>query len=120
LVEHGEVLFEVSPLDSYRVILKVDERRIADVGSGQKGTLVLSSLPNERYDFTVEKITPITSAEEGQNYFRVEARLVEVSKNLRPGMEGVGKISIDRRRLISIWTRSLTEWLRLWVWSWWP
>ena len=119
-VEQGEVLFEVAPLDAYRVIIEVDERRIADVRMGQQGSLVLSSLPDEHFDFIVNKITPISTAQEGRNYFRVEARLETVSDRLRPGMEGIGKIYVDRRRLISIWTRNLTEWLRLWTWSWWP
>ena len=117
-VEQGEVLFEIAPLDAYRVILKVDERRIGDVSEGQKGSLVLSSLPGSHFDFVVEKMTPISIAEEGHNYFRVEARLERVSERLRPGMEGIGKIFIDRRRLISIWTRDLREWLRLRLWSW--
>ncbi len=120
LVEQGEVLFEVTPLDSYRVILKVDERRIADVRKGQHGNLLLSSIPDEQFDFIIEKITPITTPEEGRNYFRVEAQLQNVTQRLRPGMEGIGKISVDRRKLISIWTRSLVEWTRLWIWSWWP
>lgn len=119
VVEQGEVLFEIAPLDVYRVILKVDERRIGDVREGQRGSLVLSSLPHRHFDFVVDKITPISLALEGHNYFRVEARLQAASEHLRPGMEGVGKISVDRRRLISIWTRDLTEWLRLWAWSWW-
>lgn len=119
-VEKGEVLFEVAPLDSYRVILEVDERRIADIDEGQRGVLVLSSLSGESLDFTVMKIIPIAIAEEGNNYFRVEAELDNVSERLRPGMEGVGKVYVDRRKLISIWTRSLTEWVRLWVWKWIP
>ena len=119
-VEQGEVLFEVTPLDAYRVILKVDERRIADVQKGQQGSLVLSSLPYQQYQFTVSKITPLTKAEDGRNYFRVEAQLQTVDDSLRPGMEGVGKISIDRRKLISIWTRDLLEWVRLTLWNWLP
>lgn len=119
-VEQGEVLFEVTPLDAYRVILKVDERRIADVRQNQEGTLILSSLPQQKYEFTVDKITPISKAEEGRNYFRVEASLHTIDKSLRPGMEGVGKVFVDRRKLIYIWTRDLIEWFRLWAWSWLP
>jgi multidrug efflux pump subunit AcrA (membrane-fusion protein) len=120
LVEQGEVLFEVAPLDSYRVILQVDESRIADVNEGQRGVVVLSSLSDKKFPFMINQITPISTPMEGRNYFRVEAELEDVSGSLRPGMEGVGKISIDRRRLVSIWTRDVREWLRLWVWSWWP
>ncbi|MCK4502612.1 MAG: efflux RND transporter periplasmic adaptor subunit, partial [Desulfuromonadales bacterium] len=119
-VEQGEVLFEVTPLDAYRVILKVDERRVADVQPGQHGTLVLSSLPQNSYPFTVDLITPITNAAEGRNYFRVEAHLTNIDDSLRPGMEGVGKISIDQRKLLSIWTRDLVEWVKLTLWNWLP
>jgi multidrug resistance efflux pump len=119
-VTKGEVLFEVTPLDAYRVILEVDERRIGDVRPGQPGHLVLASHPGKTYAFTVTKITPITTAEEGRNFFRVEAQLTTVDDSLRPGMEGVGKVFVDRRRLIAIWTRELIEWLDLWLWRWLP
>jgi hypothetical protein len=35
-------------------------------------------------------------------------------------MEGIGKINAGRERMIWIWTHSFTDWLKLWVWSWWP
>ena len=44
-VERGKVLFEVAPLEAYRVILEVDERDIAEVADGQEGHLVLSAFP---------------------------------------------------------------------------
>jgi hypothetical protein len=119
-VSKGEVLFELTPLDSYRVILEVDERRINDVRLGQQGSLVLAAQPGTPYAFAISKITPITTAKDGRNLFRVEAQLATVAENLRPGMEGVGKIAIDRRRLVAIWTRELIEWVRLWCWKWLP
>ncbi len=119
-VEQGEVLFEVTPLHAYRVILKVDERQIADVQTGQHGLLILSALPQAKYPFIIDKITPIAQAEEGQNFSLVEASLQHVDAILRPGMKGVGKIMIDRHRLIAIWTRSLTEWWQLFLWRWLP
>lgn len=120
-LERGQVLFEVAPLDSYRVVAQVDERDIAGVRSGQHGALVLSSMPGESYPFVVEKITPVNTAKEGKNFFRVEARLdAHTAERLRPGMEGVGKIYIDERRLIWIWTREMMNWLRLKLWTWMP
>lgn len=119
-VEKGQVLFEIAPLDAYRVILKVDERDVADISVGQRGWLTLSSILGDAFAFTVEKITPVSAAEEGRNYFRVEAKLDSLSQRLRPGMQGVGKIEVDRRKLFWIWTHNMVDWLRLWVWSWWP
>jgi len=118
--EKGEILFEVAPLDAYRVILEVDERRIADVKTGQHGHMILSALPRDRFDFVVDRITPISIAKEGLNYFRVEAGPETISERLRPGMTGIGKIYVGRQKLIYVWTRDLREWLRLWIWSWWP
>ena len=69
---------------------------------------------------TIEAITPVTVAEDGRNVFRVEASLPSGSERLRPGMEGVAKISVDQRRLAWIWTHRIVDWFRLWTWTWWP
>lgn len=119
-VERGQVLFEIAPLEAYRLILQVDERDIADVSVGQRGQLLLSAFPEEPQPFRVEKVTPVSTAREGRNYFRVEAQLENTPKRLRPGMEGVGKIEVDRRLLIWIWTRQAIDWLRLKLWTWVP
>jgi multidrug resistance efflux pump len=119
-VERGNVLYEVAPLDTYRVIMKVDERDITDVAVGQSGRLALTSMPNDEIALTVEKITPVSVVEEGRNYFRVEAVAQGATEKLRPGMEGVGKIQVERRKLLWIWTHKLVHWVRMWIWSWWP
>ena len=119
-VERGQELFQVAPLDAYRVIVEVDERDITEIAVGQKSELVLPSMPGETFAFEVDKITPVSTAREGRNYFRVEGRMEEESLRLRPGMEGVGKITVDRRKLIWVWTHQLIDWLRLQVWRWWP
>ena len=118
-VQKGEALYQVTPLDAYRVVLKIPENRISDLRVGQQGSLVLASLPQQGFGFSVRRITPISMAEEGQNHYRVEADLDEVVDALRPGMEGVGKIQVDRRRILSIWTRHVREWIDLKLWAWW-
>jgi RND family efflux transporter MFP subunit len=119
-VSRGEVLLNLAPLDAYRVVLQVDERKIADLEPGQVGQLILKALPQDQFPFVVEKITPVSEAFEGRNRFRVEAKLTEGMDLLRPGMEGSGKIMIDRRSLQWIWTHEIVEWFKLWFWYWWP
>jgi multidrug resistance efflux pump len=119
-VQRGQLLFEVAPLESYRVILSVDEREIGRVEPGQTGDLVVSALPNETLSFKVDKITPIADAQSGRNVFRVEGLLTDNPQHLRPGMEGVGKIEIARRSLAWIWLHPLVDWLRIWSWRWLP
>ena len=68
----------------------------------------------------MKTITSVSTAQEGRNFFRAEAKLDDASARLRPGMEGVGKISVGEERLIWIWTRNFVNWLRVSLWSWLP
>lgn len=119
-VERGQMLFELAPLDSYRIILQVDERDIGNIAVTQQGQLRLSGFVDESLDFSVARTLPVSTATEGRNYFRVEAQLANASDRLRPGMEGVSKIFVDQRKLIWIWTHEVTDWVRLKVWNWLP
>jgi len=119
-VEKGAVLFEVAPLDAYRVILEVDERDVLLVAPEQTGHLALAARADARLPFVVRKVTPVSTPEGGRNFFRVEAGLTESGAALRPGMEGVGKVVVGRERFAYIWTRSLLEWIRLQIWAWLP
>lgn len=119
-VQQGDVLFELAPLDAWRVILQVDERDVAYLQQGQSGSLVLASLPGQAFPLAVNKVTPVAVAEDGRNYFRVEAGVKEGASSMRPGMEGLGKVEIGERSLLWIWTRRFTEWLRLKAWEWLP
>ncbi len=119
-VERGETLFKIAPLEGYRIILKVDESDISYISQGQTGTLVLSSVSNRSLPLTVERITAVAKADDGANIFRVEASLNNAPDLLRPGMEGIGKVNAGRARMIWIWTHEITDWLQLWIWSWWP
>ena len=121
-VSRGQTLFEIAPLESYRVIVWVDDREIDEVFPDQKGELVLSALPNRILPVTVTQITPVASVRDGVNAFRVVARIDgdigAGDEALRPGMEGVAKFDVGRRRLVSIWTGSLVDWWRLALWRW--
>lgn len=120
-VKKGQSLFEISPLDRYRVVLQVDESDIDQVTAGQRGELMLTALPGQRLPFTVKRVTPVAKAQDGHNQFRVEAVLSPDAvrqAQLRPGMEGIGKVELGERRLIWIWTHRMNDWLRLQAWSW--
>lgn len=116
-VEKGQSLFRLAPLQGYRIILKVSERDISYVEAGQTGNLSLTSLPGERFNLKIEKITPAAQAENGENIFRIEATLNDDKKALRPGMEGVAKIHAGRAKVIWTWTREIWQRARLWLWN---
>jgi hypothetical protein len=119
-VRRGEVMFRIAPLDEYRVALEVDETNLDEIVIGQHGQLILSSLPDESYAFEVTQITPKLQAANGRNYAIVEALLEEGSDEIRPGMRGVGKVSVAERLMIRNWTQPMIDWARLALWKWMP
>lgn len=120
-VKEGEVLFQVAPLEGFRVALQVDETDLPYLFVGQRGRFAPTGLAGDTVNFTLSKITSVTESEDGKNRFRVEAQLDgDAPPTLRPGMEGVGKITIDRRSKLWVWTRGLRNWLRLFLWKWLP
>ena len=116
-VKRGEVLYEVAPTNEYLVVLKVDDRDIGMIAAGQRGQLKLSGIPNRSVNITIDRLTPVASAADGRNFFRVEATMDQHLDQMRPGMEGVAKIEISQEKLIWIWTRRLVDWLRLFIWN---
>ena len=120
-LETGRLLFEVAPLQGYRVMLEVDDRDIARLATGQVGELVLSGIPDRRQRITVRRITPVATQRDGMNLFEVEAAIEGgAPPGLRPGMEGVGKVVVGERSLLWIWTHQFIDWLRLALWRWMP
>jgi multidrug efflux pump subunit AcrA (membrane-fusion protein) len=119
-VEKGKVLFELAPLDSFRVVLQVDERDISLVKVGQDGRLLLTGLAHQSFPVHVTSVTPVATSADNRNTFRVEASVDDPDNALRPGMEGVGKITVGEGRLLYVWSRSLIDWVRVGLWKWWP
>lgn len=117
-VERGRVLFEIAPLDRYRVVIQVDERDVTYASKGQQGQLLIKGLTQVATPIRVTAVTPVASAANGKNTFRVEAMPQSDPAGLRPGMEGIAKLEAGDRSLLFIWTRPLMDWLRLTWWTW--
>jgi len=118
-VAKGQNLFELAPLKGYRVVVDVDEADIAYLAGGQHGALTLKAFPDRQVDFIVDLVTPVTQAKEGKNTFRVEGTISPTSaRALRPGMEGISKIYVGKRKLAWVYTRELIDWCRLRLWKW--
>ncbi|MEE8285125.1 MAG: HlyD family efflux transporter periplasmic adaptor subunit, partial [Gammaproteobacteria bacterium] len=82
-VERGQVLYKIAPLNDYRVVLEVDERDFSNVAIGQSGTVALAAAPDERLEIIINKITPVSTPEDGSNFFKVEASLASPPQHLR-------------------------------------
>ena len=119
-VGRGDELFELAPLDRFRVTALVPESEIHLIRQGAEGAILLSALPDTEFPITVRTVTTTAKPDAGVNGFEVIAELVDPSGRVRPGMEGVVRIAAGRASFFSIWTRSLWHWMRLKLWAWWP
>jgi multidrug efflux pump subunit AcrA (membrane-fusion protein) len=116
-VETGQVLFEVAPLDSYRVVIEVDEHDMAGLEPGKSGHLIIAAFPQTSFAVVIDQVVPVAVSAEVSNFFRVEASLDEPSSLLRPGMRGVARVEMGRRNMLWIWTHTVIDRIRLWLWS---
>jgi multidrug efflux pump subunit AcrA (membrane-fusion protein) len=116
-VERGQVLFEVAPLDGHRIVLQADERDVGELAPGMQGTLALAALPDATLGFTLARVGSVAQTETGQAVFRVEGRLEGDVPALRPGMEGVAKVAVERRSALWILSHRLVEWVQLTAWT---
>ena len=100
--------------------LTLGERR--EVAQVCMSKMALEGMPGQVLPMVVEKITPVATAEEGRNYFRVEAGLGESPAGprarLRPGMQVIGKVAIGTEKLAWIYTHKLVHAVRMSLWSW--
>jgi multidrug resistance efflux pump len=119
-VSRGDILFELAPLDRYRVTLLVPELQIGSVKPGQTGVMLLTALPEEPLALEIESVTPVSRISDGVNGFEVLAKISTSNPRLRPAMEGVAKINAGEARLVWIWTHQFWRWLRIRLWSWLP
>jgi multidrug resistance efflux pump len=115
-VQTGQTLFEIAPPEKLRVDLSVPESQIGDIAVGQRGAFASLALPGSYVPFTVERIDPIAQVVDQDNVFRVRARLDASSDWMRPGIEGLSRVEIDRRPYANIWSRRLVNWIRMKLW----
>jgi hypothetical protein len=85
------------------------------------GDLMTRSQPDRKIAFKIERINPVAEPINQNNVFKVRVTLqgVDLAKDynwLRPGMEGIAKINIDRRNYGYLWTRRLVNWIRMQLW----
>ncbi len=116
-VEEGDVLFEIGSKDAYRLQMDVDEHDIAYIEQGQDAKIRMTALPGVTWDAKLENVLPVAIAEQGESIFRVPAELLGEADALRPGMAGVGKISVGSRSLLWVITHAVTDRLRIWAWK---
>ncbi len=123
MLELGTNLFEVAPLAGLTPVLKVHESDInailealSDGRATLEGELATRSVPELSFAIAFDRIVPLGKPVEGKNVFEVWCKMEEPATWMRPGMEGIAKLDIDRRPIFWLLTHRIIDTLRLWLW----
>lgn len=116
-VQRGQVLYEIAPLDAFKLIIQVPQKSIRHVAQGQSGKVLLSSLPHDAIEFTITSVASVYSEHQQDIVYRVEAQIDNPNAtNLRPGMSGYAKIEVGRKPYAWLIAHPLLDWLALKFW----
>jgi hypothetical protein len=116
-----EAQLKVSERDIQEVARVVRERKAAasqDEAAGRihDGELATTSFPAAAFKFTITRIVPDGSPQDGENVFDVYATIHDPAAWMHPGLAGEARVNIEQRPLWWIWTHRLIDWLKLKLW----
>ena len=116
-VQQGDVLFKLARIDRLFAELEASELDVHELRGDLQGEFALASRPQEKYRIQVFRMEPMAVPKEKGNVFIVHARFPDgIREWWRPGMTGVAKLNIGKRKLIWVLTHRTVDFLRLRLW----
>jgi len=117
-VSRGDLLLKIARVEGMYAKIKVHERDVDGIQEGAKGTLVFLSRPDEVFSITLDKIIPMAEVDSREgNVFVIKAKIDEPQQPWwRPGMSGIAKIEMGKRRIFWILTHRAVDFIRMYLW----
>ncbi len=113
-VSAGDALVRVVDTGSVFIELLAPERAAGELAVGQRVELSPASDPGRTVGARVTRVSPVVRVAESGAGVRVEAQIDgDGAGVLKPGGRGVGRVATGRGSALSVWTRELTDWLRV-------
>ncbi|MDT8070283.1 MAG: efflux RND transporter periplasmic adaptor subunit [Terriglobia bacterium] len=117
-LEAGDTFAEVVDTSKARVDVGVDETDIPLVRTGDYAAVKLESFPMQKFRGDVERVSPMSSISEDRRLFFARVEIPNSSGLLRPGMQGVGKVTIGWRPMGYVFLRAPAMWIWSKLWNW--
>lgn len=116
-IEKGSPLFKLAQLDKLCVEAKIDERDVHEVALQQMGEIAFVSQPKDHYPIQVTQMQAAAFPEGEGNVFRLKGAFQTTPEAwFRPGMTGVAKIDVGKRRIMWILGHRTVDFFRMWLW----
>ena len=117
-LDAGDNFAQVVNNSQATVDIAIDERDIALLHQNAKAAVKLEGLPLRTFGGTVGVVSPKSDLEGDQRVFYARVRIADSEGQLRPGMQGRGKISAGWHPVGYVLFRRLAMWIYSKLWSW--
>ena len=117
-VTKGDMLLKIARIDAMYLTVKVHERDIGEFREREKGRLSLLGRPDDTFTITVNKIIPMAEVDQKDgNIFVLKADINDAPQAWwRPGMSGVARIDVGKRKVAWILSHRLIDYIRMHLW----
>ena len=112
----GTPMFEIAKLDAWTVNVEMPQRSAADLKAGRVGTFAPNARPEEVSPLQLTRIQPVARPVSGKTVYITEAELQDVHDWMKPGMEGMARVSFGKRPVWWVATHRLTDYFRTNFW----
>jgi biotin carboxyl carrier protein len=116
-VRKGDLLLKFAKTEDAFIELEIDQSDVHEVQAGSKGEFALVGRPDQRFNFTIDRVDPVAVNREGRTVYLARARPDEgFEPAWRPGMGGSAKIEVGDRSLLWVMTHRTVRFLREFFW----
>ena len=116
-VSKGDILFKVARHENLFVELKIKEDDIHELSEEQSGKIAFVSRPQLKYPFKIIQIDPVALPGDSGNIFNARGKNLDGSVDWwRPGMSGIAKLDVGRRKIIWIITHRTIDFFQMLMW----
>lgn len=92
-VSRGDMLFEIAPMDTMRVEIRLSTDDLARIEVGDQATIRVDAAPGEKWTAELNRIDPRGKVVDTDVVFGANIDVDNPTNKLRPGMKGTARIS---------------------------
>ena len=117
----GDNFAEIVNTSKTTVDVTVDETDIPLVKTGDYAALKLEGFPTQKFKGSVARVSPVSTPVGDKRVFYARVEIPNANGTIRPGMQGISKVTIGLRPAGYVFFRGAAMWMwsKLWYWFGW-
>ncbi len=116
VLARGDPLFKLARLDRLTLQMHVPESVSADLAVGLTGSFATYARPGRPDEMRILRVLGEAQIRDNKNVYLAEADIATPGDWMRPGMEGVAKITVGTRRVCWVALHKVVDYLRMKLW----